>query len=159
MPDQPSRRRGKRSQGEGGGLTPDEIVGRIVDDPSNVTARTLYGAFLGNSSREGYWRLYLNSRLDRYLEFRKEDTLDAQRQSTGRITVWVKSGTRVQTTKTTSVPVEMLQGPIQSGFMGRAVGSALRPTLMLAAAGCTVGPECGGTPACDSYINTCSGCN
>jgi len=158
MPDQPRRGRGGKS-GDGGGLTPDEIVERVVEDPSNITARTLYGAFLGNSSREGHWRLYLNNRLDRYLEFRKEDTLDAQRLSDGRITVWVKSGTRVQTTKTTSVPVEMLQGPIQSSFLGRAVGAALRPTLMLADAGCTVGPECGGTPACQTFVATCSGCN
>ncbi|HCG00868.1 MAG TPA: hypothetical protein DEV93_10040 [Chloroflexi bacterium] len=139
-------------------MTPDEIVGRVVEDPSNPNARKVDGAYLGNSSREGYWRLYLNSRFDLYLEFRKEDTLDAQRQSTGRITVWVKPGTRVQTTRTSSIPVEMLQGPIQSSLVGRAVGPGLRSTLMLADAGCTVGPECGGTPACGTFVATCSGC-
>lgn len=149
-----------------GGIKPDEIIDRLVTDPDNPNVKRVVGLFLGKSSREKYWRLYLNSTLSNYLEFRQEDTLEAQRQPSGGIVVWLKPEAKVQQMVTEPVPEEFLKGELLGGNLRRASASGiggLRRNLGLAAAGCgggtqdascqTVGSSCG--PACSTTGYTC----
>jgi hypothetical protein len=57
-------------------LSPDPFVQRLRPDPSEppIPVRVLEG-LLGNSDREGYWRLYFSRELDNYAEFRQEDVV------------------------------------------------------------------------------------
>ena len=130
----------EKSSQDGKKLRQDDVVGRVVRDPTNVDAKKLVGLFLGNSNREGCWRLYLTAGFDHYVEFRKEDTLDGERFPSGRIVVWVKAGTRVQETRTESMPVEFLQGTIQYRHLPGVMGAGLRQTLAMGSEGC-LGPR------------------
>ena len=118
-------------------VKPDEIIERLVPDPANPRVTKLVGLYLGNSSRHEYWRLYLNASLSRYLEFRKEDTLDSERLSTDEIVVWLKPDAKVEATVTAAVPEEFLRGEFQGrlGQLGR-IASAIRPMLALGGQGC-----------------------
>jgi hypothetical protein len=67
-------------QEEGSGrLHEDGLIQRLVPDPVAIPdARVLLG-FLGKSTREGCWRLYLSVDLDEYLEV-PEDAIFHQQQ-------------------------------------------------------------------------------
>lgn len=97
-------------------ISEDEVVARIVSDPNNPDVKRVTGFALGKSSRDGYWRLYLNVDLSHYLEFEKSATLHAKQFREGRTVVWLKSGTRVIETKARSAPVDFLEGEISRGF-------------------------------------------
>lgn len=114
-------------------LKPDEIIGRLIPDPANLSVTRLVGLYLGNSSRNEYWRLYTTATLNRYVEFRKVDALDSERLPSGEIVVWLKSDAKVEQTVTTGVPEEFLRGDLQ-GSVNRVSGiaSVIRPMLALA---------------------------
>jgi hypothetical protein len=61
-------------------LSPDPFVERLRPDPSQppIPVRVLEG-LLGESDREGYWRLYFSRELDNYAEFRAEDVVFSER--------------------------------------------------------------------------------
>lgn len=56
----------------------------------------LFGFYLGRSDRPDSWRLYLTPNLSRYLEFRKVDTVHAERLETGRVAAWLRANASVQ---------------------------------------------------------------
>lgn len=134
------------------GLEPDEIVERVVPDPTKPGARRLVGLFLGKSSDDDYWRLYMNEGFSHFLEFRKEDTLDAQRAASGRLVVWLQPTSKVRETRTQTGPVEFVHGTILKGNLGAIRDAALGgggPRMALDAAGCSAascftssGPNC-----------------
>jgi hypothetical protein len=165
------------NQGEAGKerreLRQDDLIGRLVPDPANTDLVRLAGLFLGNSEREAYWRLYLTTSLNHYLEFRKEDTVDAERFPSGAIVVWLKPEARVQERITRSIPAAFLQGNISSMYLPRTTDvSGLRQLLRLAGPGCdpktphtqqnTCQVGCDTpfpSPFCDTKIGyTCEGC-
>ncbi|MDR3529840.1 MAG: hypothetical protein P4L90_04665 [Rhodopila sp.] len=117
----------------------DEIIDRLKPEPGIIK---LAGRFLGHSDRAGYYRLYINERLDRYLEFPKEATLDAERFPSGRLVVWLKAGTTVTDTTSRTVPESLLSGPISRQNAKRAAGLAGMPRMVLDAAS---GDGCGGS--------------
>jgi hypothetical protein len=55
---------------------PDQLVDSLVPDPSQPPTSTvsLLG-LLGRSAKEGYWRLYFSTKLNRYAQFKEEDVL------------------------------------------------------------------------------------
>ena len=57
-------------------LVPDQLVDSLVPDPSQPPTPTvsLLG-LLGRSAKEGYWRLYFSTELNRYAQFKEEDVL------------------------------------------------------------------------------------
>ena len=110
----------------------DEIADRAAREQREGLVR-LTGRFLGNSEHEGYYRLYLTEQMDRYLEFSKEGTLEAERFPSGRLVVWLKPGTKV---------VEAASRPVSQEFLSGSIGAATsrRPrgvvrTMMAAAGG------------------------
>ena len=108
----------------GSKLNEDELIKNLVPDPSQVPdARMLFG-FLGKSSREGYWRLYLTPELNEYVEFQEEDVLHTQSFATpenplGGKAVWVKRETNLLRTSTKSreAQAEFLQGDIAASLL------------------------------------------
>jgi hypothetical protein len=121
MAEQPTSRseRGKKE------IETDELLERLERERAGGSVIKLVGRFLGNSDREGYYRLYLTDQLDRYFEFPKDATLDAERFPSERVIVWLASGTRVVETFTHDVPEDFLRGALQSDNARRAV-SVLR---------------------------------
>jgi hypothetical protein len=120
----------------------------------------LVGLYLGNSDREGYYRLYLSEDLNRYLEFSKEGTVDAERFPSRRLVVWLRAGTKVVETVTRDVPPDFLRGPIQQNLAAQAsgvLGGAGRMMMMMADSG---GGCCGETKManCTATVDqhTCS---
>jgi hypothetical protein len=87
------------------------------------------GFFLGNSSRPENWRLFLSSDMSRYIEFSKDDTIDARRLSTGRIAVWLRAGATVEDGVAEPMPEEFLRGEFQ-GYLGGLSGMGLRRLLL-----------------------------
>jgi hypothetical protein len=131
----------------------DEILERLEPESRTGTLIRLVGRFLGNSDREGYYRLYLTEQLNRYVEFPKDATLDAERFPSGRIVVWLRNGTKVVETASRDVAADFLTGAIQRGaaaFPGRRIMAD-----MTDGGGC-----CGGTQLanCNSTVDqyTCS---
>jgi hypothetical protein len=60
-------------------LRPSAFVEALLPDPSQPAPRTrVLGGLLGNSPKDGYWRLYLTSELDDYVEFAEEDVLHSE---------------------------------------------------------------------------------
>ena len=102
-----------------GPIQPDDWVGKVVPDPENPDVRRVVGFGLGESDRPAYWRLYLNSDLTEYLEFRKEDCLHAKQLESGGYTVaWLKPDAKIAHTRTQEAALEFLRGDIRSRFLG-----------------------------------------
>jgi hypothetical protein len=140
---------GRKSRKE---IKADEIVARLIPDPANPRVTRLTGLYLGNSAREDHWRLYLTNTFNHYFEFRKDDTLDAERPASGGVIVWLKHGAKVEETITKAVPESFLRGEFQ-GQLGEKINiDALRPLLRVAAAqGCGDSP----IPCTSALMETC----
>ena len=54
----------------------DKIMEDIVGDPDEISQSILLWGFLVKSSREGYFRLYLNPKIDRYYEMAACDIIN-----------------------------------------------------------------------------------
>lgn len=118
-----------------------------VPDLSNPDIKKLSGFVLGRSDREDYYRLYITTNLNHYIEFRKEDTVHAHQLHSDRTLVWVKPGTKIYETVSQSAPVEFLQGQIRRGFLR---GTSGLTNMLLMAADCP-GSGCAHcTAACSS---------
>jgi len=91
---------------------------------------------MGNSSREGHWRLYLDIDLTKYLEFRKEDTLHAEQFRPGRTVVWLKRGTKIHEVQTRTGSIEFLQGEIRRGFFRGVPGLGTMMAMGACQSGC-----------------------
>ena len=144
-------------------ITTDEFLGRLeAERASSGSLIKLVGRFLGHSDREDCYRLYLSENLNRYLEFSKEGTVDAERFPTERIVVWLRAGTKVTETVMQDVPEDFLKGSIQQQTLARqaagVLGGAGQMMMMADSGGC-----CGGTQLanCTSTVDqyTCSRTN
>jgi hypothetical protein len=92
-------------------LVPDQLVDSLVPDPSQPPTPTvsLLG-LLGRSAKEGYWRLYFSSKLNRYAEFKEEDVLHSVKAPRAQppflgmeaTRVWLKAEAEVEYTRTES---------------------------------------------------------
>jgi hypothetical protein len=83
----------------------DELVTRLIPDPSAPPDVRLMSGWLGKSSRPGYWRLYLTPKLSRYLEFEERAIRHHQRLTSadaplGGTLVWVDRDASVLETQT-----------------------------------------------------------
>jgi hypothetical protein len=123
-------------------LEPDELVERLVPDASQVPDVRVLVGFLGRSTREGYWRLYLTPTLNEYVEFAQGDVVHSHafESDVGRLAgtvVWVKRAANLQHTRNVSreAQADFLQGAITAGVsrgVRRGVGGqilALQPPL------------------------------
>lgn len=109
----------EKAGGSGKDIKPDSFIERVIPDPSDPRVIRIAGQYLGRSDREDCWRLYLTDALNHFLEFRREDTLDAQKTSTGRMVVWLKKGSNVEETITGPVPTDFLRGNLRRNLAGQ----------------------------------------
>jgi hypothetical protein len=107
-------------------LEPDALIERLVPDASQIPdVRVLIG-FLGKSTRERYWRLYLTATLNEYVEFARDDVvhshaLESDESPLGGTVVWLKREANLQHTQSASreAQADFLQGAIAASALGR----------------------------------------
>src|SRR2546430_3755462 len=63
-------------------LKKDALVEKLVSDPAAPPDTIRLVGFLGKSSRDGYWRLYLTSQLNEYVECHEDDIVHTQSLAT-----------------------------------------------------------------------------
>jgi hypothetical protein len=104
----------------------DPLIEKLVPDPSEPPRVSILTGWLGRSQRKGYWRLYVTSSLDEYLEFREEDVRHYQSLRTdesplGGTVVWVREGAEILRTTSTGAATEreFLRGEIARAFLAR----------------------------------------
>jgi hypothetical protein len=105
-------------------LREDALVEHLVPDPSQHQPAIQLTGFLGRSTEEGAWRLYLTSQLDEYVEFSEQDVLYTQslsqeRSPLGGTMIWFKPQTPLRHTRVLSrqVQADFLSGGITARFM------------------------------------------
>ncbi|HEX2340286.1 MAG TPA: hypothetical protein VHI98_07395 [Vicinamibacterales bacterium] len=83
----------------------------------------LDGLYLGRSHDPGTLRLYLTRNFTRYLEFKKADTLHADRNSSGGVVAWLSPNAQVTEMSAAGVtPEDFIQGGLLEQ-LGRASDS------------------------------------
>jgi hypothetical protein len=102
-------------------LRQDDLVEKLLPDPSQHQALTVISGLLGRSLQAGYWRLYLAPSLQEYVEISEKDIVHHEpsgQPGVGGTKVWLRSNAPLQYTRITSrqIQAEFLQGPIGAGF-------------------------------------------
>ncbi|MDJ0944428.1 MAG: hypothetical protein QNJ30_13225 [Kiloniellales bacterium] len=121
----------------GKSLKADPIVKHLVPDPSIVPdVRVLIG-FLGKSSRDKHWRLYVNPTFDDYLEFGEADvvhchSLEADANRLGGSVVWIKREANVHRTRTSSreAQADFLHGAIAARASRRTLAPGIADAIL-----------------------------
>src|SRR5215467_12572679 len=94
-----------------GGPQEDKILSRLRSSPAQQPAGiTSYIGLLGSSPKEGYWLLYLNLDMTKWVEIKESDIVHTEQLppdrspfgSLGGTQVWVKQDAQVTTTQTAS---------------------------------------------------------
>lgn len=105
------------------GLKPSELVEKLTADSTRLTPSRMLTGYLGKTTQEGRWRLYLTPELDESVEFSENDVLHSQTlpdDALERTAVWIKQEASLQYTQTVSAQADFLQGDITSGFLQQA---------------------------------------
>lgn len=110
-------------------LKEEDFVSHLVEDPSRLPDTRLLIGFLGNSGKEGYWRLYLSPELNEFLEFQEKDVLRSQPladSQLGGTAIWIRREAELQHTRTTTreAQAQFLQGTIASAFRAGAIAGS-----------------------------------
>ena len=130
-----------------GGLKEDALVAALAPDASAPADATVLHGFVGKSTQDKCWRLYLDASLGSYVEVSEDDILyHRQVPDDGGTLLWVPKSLELKVTKVTSTTIqaEFLSGAIATGRMKPRAAQA-RSTA--AAAVRTVG--------CPSILNNC----
>jgi len=101
-------------------LTEEEIVRSLVPDPAQPPDVRVLVGFLGRSTHERSWRLYVTPNFNEYVEFAEADVVHSRtlQASPGRplggTVLWLKRGGNLMRTRTTSreAQADFLQGSI-----------------------------------------------
>jgi len=107
-------------------LKQDALVEKLVPDPAAPPDTIRLVGFLGKGTRAGYWRLYLTSQLNEYVECHEDDVVHTQSLATEQnplagTMAWIKRGAKLLHSRTTSVQAqaEFFQGNIMDRFLMR----------------------------------------
>jgi hypothetical protein len=110
-----------------GSLEPDELVQKLIPDPARAAPEvTVLTGWVGQSTREGYVRMYLVADLSEYVVFPAEDVVHHEKVPTGRAglaatRVWLRQTTELQHTR--KIPKagqrQFLAGTVAAGFLSR----------------------------------------
>ncbi len=115
---------GKESEKPPKQLKQDRLVEQLIPDPSVHRPSIQLTGWLGKSTTEGSWRLYLTPQLDEYVEFSERDVLHTQpvqpeQSLLGGTMVWLQAGAVLQHIQiaTRQTQADFLSGGITAGFM------------------------------------------
>jgi hypothetical protein len=104
----------------------DKIIKQLVPQPGQPPDAKVLAGFLGESSREGHWRLYLTPQLDHYVEIPRDAilhtiSLESKDNPIGGTVVWVRREANLVYTKTASreAQADFFQGSIHSAACRR----------------------------------------
>jgi hypothetical protein len=129
----------RRGGGGSKSLKPDPFVEKLMPNPAEAPEGTRFVGLLGKSTREGYWRLYLDASLRDYLEIAEEDILTSEQfdpatSPIGGTMLTVRSDAQITRSRvcTTEARNAFLQGAIASRFLRGARPQA--PTMLRPAA-------------------------
>jgi hypothetical protein len=119
-------------------LDQDELVKSLAPDSQRPPDVRMLNGFLGKSTQDGYWRLYLTPELTEYVEFSEEDVIHSQRldpnqSPLGGTVVWVRREANLTHTRPVSpeAHTEFLQGSITAAFLrGTRAGASLGPRAL-----------------------------
>jgi hypothetical protein len=107
-------------------LEPDVLIERLVPDASQIPDVRVLVGFLGKSTRERHWRLYLTPTLNEYVEFAEDDVMhshafESDESRLGGTMVWVRREANLQHTRTVSreAQADFLQGGIAASVAMR----------------------------------------
>ena len=110
-------------------LREDALPQQLVPDPSNPPDVVIYSGYLGKSTRDGYWRLYLNATMDNYIEVAETDisyseSLESRENPLGGTILWVKKDAKIIHTQTQNANAQasFLSGDITSRMLPGAIG-------------------------------------
>jgi hypothetical protein len=112
----------------------DLISGLILSPfPSAPAVQKLRG-YLGESDKEGHWRLYPSENVASYVEFREEDVLRAEPVDIpglprGISAVWLKLDARLRHVRTETQETQGVISPwdLQGGFLGGPITAGFTP--------------------------------
>jgi hypothetical protein len=127
---------------------PDDIVKRLAPDPAQLPDVVSYVGFLGDSTRDGYQRLYFSSNLTEYVEFSKADVVASQQLPAdqtpfglGGTLVWLRREAALLHSRTQPIQAQasFLAGDISAAFLRGSAGQT------------PPSPEAGGMGALPTY--------
>jgi hypothetical protein len=124
-------------------LTDDELIRKLVPDPSSPDVSVLVGTLIGRGTDAKTLRLYTTLQLNQFVEIPADRILGVKRFPMGQIAVWIPGDLNVRVTTTNSLSGEFLRGSIQAGY-GRAGGGVA--SLISAMVGGSGGTSWGGCP-------------
>jgi hypothetical protein len=137
-------------------LREDELVRRLRPDPAQPRPLTVLSGFLGRAPRNGYWRLFLTSKLDEYVEIAEDDIVSSKTtpesaSSLGGTTVWVQPNASLQYTRVTSreIQAEFLTGSITANLQ------AMSAVFRFAMARAAYPQNASHLPRCPNFTNWC----
>jgi hypothetical protein len=100
-------------------LVEESLIANLVPDPADVPDVKVHVGFLGKSSREGYWRLYMSPQMNDFIEVREEDIVhakqfDAAHSPWGGTVTWIRADAKLTRTKTGArdIQTDFLRGGI-----------------------------------------------
>ena len=118
----------QRKRADRPALEQDPLVDALVPDPGQGPPNaTVLEGYLGKSTTEDAWRLYLTRELDRYVELTEGEILHTQPRPDDGTRVWVRRdlSLEVQRVQTAQVQAEFLGGALARARLRQAAtGSA-----------------------------------
>ncbi|MEX1080236.1 MAG: hypothetical protein WED09_14160 [Homoserinimonas sp.] len=110
-----------------GSLESDDLVRKLIPDPAHAAPNiTVLTGWIGQSTREGYVRMYLVADLSEYVVFREEDVVHhekvpAERAGLAATRVWLRDTAELQHTR--RLPQagqrQFLGGTVAAAFLSR----------------------------------------
>jgi hypothetical protein len=112
-----------------------DLISGLIPNPSpSAPAVQVLKGFLGESDKEGYWRLYPSEDVASYVEFREEDVLRAEPVDIpglprGVSAVWLKLDARLRYVRTETRETQGVISPwdMQGGFLGGPITAGFTP--------------------------------
>src|SRR5215471_11282505 len=126
-----------------GRLVQDRLVEQLIPDPADHQPTIQLTGWLGKSSKEGFWRLYLTPQLNEYVQFAETAVLHSQpipeeQSPLGGTVVWLEAGTTLEHLEVVKrqVQADFLSGGITSNYLSTAPSA-----FNVAAAGRVIGED------------------
>lgn len=100
-------------------LRPHPLTESLLPSPAAHPNAVTFSGFLGRSTKDGFWRLYLSDELDEFLELKADQILHSEQidvcgQPAGIVRLWVPKDAQLQhvTIDATIAAAEFIQGEI-----------------------------------------------
>lgn len=114
----------KKKARQSGRPEEEDFVSDLAPDPASIPDTRMLIGFVGESTKDGYLRLYLTPELNEFYEIQEADVVRSQKLPAGELNlagtaIWIKRDSKIQHTRTTTVDAQadFLQGTIARSFL------------------------------------------